>query len=81
MGRGLRIGPRSGDSCGTRAYSSPEMVRTERSGHWGTPTPPAYQLRGEVDIHTSSGQMGKPAAMIERHYSKLTPTLAAEWLA
>jgi hypothetical protein len=29
-------------------------------------------LRGEVDIHTLSKQMGNSAAMIERHYSKLT---------
>lgn len=38
-------------------------------------------LRGEVDIHTLSRQMGNSAAMIERHYSKLTATLAAERLA
>lgn len=38
-------------------------------------------LRGEVDIHTLSRQMGNSAAMIERHYSKLTATLAAKRLA
>ncbi|MFM8508864.1 MAG: tyrosine-type recombinase/integrase [Betaproteobacteria bacterium] len=38
-------------------------------------------LRGAVDIHTLSRQMGNSAAMIERHYSKLTATLAAERLA
>jgi integrase len=38
-------------------------------------------LRGEVDIHTLSKQMGNSAAMIERHYSKLTATMAAEKLA
>ena len=38
-------------------------------------------LRGEVDIHTLSKQMGNSAAMIERHYSKLTATMAAEQLA
>ena len=38
-------------------------------------------LRGEVDIHTLSKQMGNSAAMIERHYSKLTATMAAERLA
>jgi integrase len=35
-------------------------------------------LEGQVDIHTLSRQMGNSAAMIERHYSKLTATLAAE---
>ncbi|MFM8666569.1 MAG: integrase, partial [Betaproteobacteria bacterium] len=38
-------------------------------------------LRGAVDIHTLSRQMGNSAAMIERHYSKLTATMAAERLA
>jgi integrase len=38
-------------------------------------------LRGGVDIHTLSKQMGNSAAMIERHYSKLTATMAAERLA
>ena len=38
-------------------------------------------LRGEVDIHTLSKQMGNSAAMIERHYSKLTATMAADKLA
>ena len=42
---------------------------------------PLELLRGEVDIHTLSRQMGNSAAMIERHYSKLTATLAAERLA
>ena len=37
-------------------------------------------LRGEVDIHTLSKQMGNSAAMIERHYSKLTATMAADRL-
>ena len=38
-------------------------------------------IEGQVDIHTLSRQMGNSAAMIERHYSKLTATLAAELLA
>jgi integrase len=38
-------------------------------------------LRGEVDIHTLSKQMGNSAGMIERHYSKLTATMAADRLA
>jgi integrase len=35
-------------------------------------------LEGQIDIHTLSRQMGNSAAMIERHYGKLTATLAAE---
>lgn len=38
-------------------------------------------LRGGTDIHTLSKQMGNSAAMIERHYSKLTATMAADRLA
>jgi integrase len=38
-------------------------------------------LNGTTDIHTLSKQMGNSAAMIERHYSKLTATMAAERLA
>ncbi len=38
-------------------------------------------LRGEVDIHTLSKQIGNSAAMIERLCSKLTATIAAERLA
>lgn len=38
-------------------------------------------LRGGVDIHTLSKQMGNSAAMIEKHYSKLTATMAADKLA
>jgi integrase len=38
-------------------------------------------LRNSTDIHTLSKQMGNSAAMIERHYSKLTATMAADKLA
>ncbi len=38
-------------------------------------------LQGTVDIHILSRQMGNSAAMIERHYSKLTATMAADKLA
>ena len=38
-------------------------------------------LNNKTDIHTLSKQMGNSAAMIERHYSKLTATMAAEQLA
>ncbi len=38
-------------------------------------------LDNKTDIHTLARQMGNSAAMIERHYSKLTPTMAAEQLA
>jgi len=34
-----------------------------------------------TDIHTLSQQMGNSAAIIEKHYSKLTATMAAEKLA
>ena len=37
-------------------------------------------LEHGTDIHTLAKQMGNSAAMIERHYSKLTPTMAAERL-
>lgn len=38
-------------------------------------------LRHSTDIHTLSKQMGNSAAMIEKHYSKLTATMAADQLA
>jgi integrase len=38
-------------------------------------------LRGGTDIHTLSKQMGNSTLMIERHYSKLTATMAADRLA
>jgi integrase len=38
-------------------------------------------LNNKTDIHTLSRQMGNSAAMIERHYGKLTTTMAAERLA
>ncbi len=38
-------------------------------------------LRDEVDVHTLAKQMGNSAAVIERHYSKLTATMAADRLA
>lgn len=38
-------------------------------------------LEGGADIHTLSKQMGNSAAMLEKHYSKLTATMAAEKLA
>jgi integrase len=38
-------------------------------------------LENGTDIHTLAKQMGNSVAMIERYYSKLTPTLAAEKLA
>ena len=37
-------------------------------------------LRASTDIHTLAKQMGNSAAVIERHYSKLTATMAAERL-
>jgi integrase len=38
-------------------------------------------MRGEVDIHTLARQMGNSVTMIERYYSKLTATIAADRLA
>ena len=38
-------------------------------------------IRNSTDIHTLSKQMGNSAATIERHYSKLTATMAADRLA
>lgn len=38
-------------------------------------------LNNSTDIHTLSKQMGNSAGMIEKHYSKLTATMAAEKLA
>ncbi len=38
-------------------------------------------MGGAVDIHTLSKQLGNSAVMIERHYSKLTATMAADRLA
>jgi integrase len=38
-------------------------------------------LRHNTDIHTLSKQMGNSAQMIEKHYSKLTATMAADKLA
>ena len=38
-------------------------------------------IENRTDLHTLAKQMGNSAAMIERHYSKLTPTMAADRLA
>jgi site-specific recombinase XerD len=38
-------------------------------------------LENGTDIHTLAKQMGNSAVMIERHYSKLTATMAADKLA
>ena len=40
-----------------------------------------FALADGVDIHTLARQMGTSTLMIERHYSKLTPMMAAEKLA
>lgn len=40
-----------------------------------------FALTAGVDIHTLARQMGTSIAMIERHYSKITPMLSAEKLA
>jgi len=38
-------------------------------------------LENKIDLHTLSKQMGNSAAMLEKHYSKLTATMAAHTLA
>jgi integrase len=38
------------------------------------------QLEHGTDIHTLAKQMGNSAGMIEKHYSKLTATMATERL-
>lgn len=40
-----------------------------------------FALTEGIDIHTLAKQMGTSIAMIERHYSKITPMLSAEKLA
>ena len=39
------------------------------------------ELLSGTDIHTLAKQMGTSVLMLERHYSKLTATMAAEKLA
>ena len=39
------------------------------------------ELLAGTDIHTLARQMGTSVLMLERHYSKLTATMAAEQLA
>ena len=38
-------------------------------------------IENRTDLHTLAKQMGNSATMIERHYSKLTATMAADRLA
>jgi hypothetical protein len=38
-------------------------------------------IEGNMDVHTLAKQMGTSVGMLERHYSKMTATLAAERLA
>lgn len=40
-----------------------------------------FALTEGIDIHTLAKQMGTSIAMIERHYSKMTPLISAEMLA
>lgn len=40
-----------------------------------------FALAGGIDIHTLARQMGTSVGMIERHYSKMTATMAADRLA
>jgi integrase len=45
------------------------------------PTYATVELLAGTDIHTLARQMGTSVVMLERHYSKLTATLAAGKLA
>lgn len=38
-------------------------------------------IEKRTEIHTLSKQMGNSAAMLEKHYSKMTATMAADRLA
>ena len=38
-------------------------------------------IKNRIDLHKLSKQIGNSAVMIERHFSKLTATMAAERLA
>lgn len=37
-------------------------------------------MEGRIELHTLAKQMGASAGMIEKHYSKLTATMAADKL-
>lgn len=51
-------------------------------GSWNLSTKAGeVQLENQTDIHTLAKQLGNSALMIERHYSNLTATMAAEGLA
>lgn len=62
-----------------RSANSTTKRLANRCLAYGTPT--LALLEGGADIHTRSKQMGNSALMIERHYSKLTATMAADKLA
>ena len=62
---GLRKGPRDEDRS---LYSLRHTYATQ-------------ELLAGTDIHTLARQMGTSVVMLEKHYSKLTATMAAEQLA
>ena len=41
----------------------------------------SFELLNGTDIHTLARQMGTSVNKLERHCSKLTATLAADWVA
>ena len=67
---------------GTMPHLLVFYVRQEVYGQRNATTDATLELlNNSTDIHTLSKQMGNSAAMIERHYSKLTATMAADRLA
>ena len=69
------------------AAAATEVTWSRNWGHHDGRRRTLYSLRhtyatlalfsGDVDIHTLSRQMGTSVTMLERHYSKLTATMAA----
>jgi len=57
-----------------------EQGRIERFIALGTPTQLLHCSTMAMDIHTLAIQMGTSIAMIERHYSHLTPRFRKEML-
>jgi integrase len=58
-----------------------EQAGTDRTLYSLRHTYATQELLAGTDIHTLARQMGTSVVMLERHYSKLTATMAAEQLA
>jgi len=60
----------------------PQGFELMQLGSWNLSTKAVeVRLENQTDIHTLAKQLGNSALMIERHYSNLTATMAAEGLA